>query len=89
VVANKVRVDDSPPSGVVTVVDGVSTSSDGSKRWNELNRDDIAFISGNGRKAIEARFHVSNGTAGNFKKRVKQGDRPWQDANLLPETAVK
>ncbi len=60
------------------------------KRWPELNREDVAWILANSRKAIETKYEVSNGTAGNWRKDLKAGIMPWQDAQpakALPQDA--
>jgi len=62
------------------VVDGVLVGTVTKKRWSALSKEDVAFISGNNRKAIMAKFAVSDGTAGNWKSWVADGVLPWEDA---------
>lgn len=55
------------------------------KKWNDLNQRDVDWIltkRKNARGAIQAKFQVSNGTAGNWLKDLANGTRPWQDAKL-------
>lgn len=72
------------PSGM-PVVDGVVTP----KKWHELTAEDIAFISASNRPSIMARFGTSDGGAGKWIKRVRQGDRPWKDAEKPPKVLAE
>src|SRR5258706_2488644 len=73
---------DAPPQSTnLTTVDGQVTE----QKWGELSAEDIAYISANGRKAIQRQLGVSNGTAGNWKSRIKKGDRPWPSIKELPK----
>jgi hypothetical protein len=62
------------------------------KKWNDLNQRDVDWILAlkkNARGRIEAKYVVSNGTAGNFISRLTKGERPWQDAKKLTEGVTK
>lgn len=82
VTATRFEKNDRSLSGAVPIVDGQVTTPDKPKRWGELNADDVAFISANGRKQIMARYGISDGSAGNFKARVAKGEKPWQNAKI-------
>jgi hypothetical protein len=59
------------------------------KKWNDLNQRDVDWIltkRKNARGAIQAKYQVSNGTAGNWLKDLTNGARPWQDAKLPAKT---
>lgn len=81
-VGQKLSVTDRDASANQTVVDSAFTDDVTPKRWPELNKDDVAFIMGNGRKAIMHKFATSNGTAGNWKSWLSNGVMPWADAKL-------
>lgn len=81
-VGQKLSVPDKDASGKQTVVDSEFTDVITPKRWPDLNKDDVAFILGNGRASIMHKFSTSNGSAGNWKSWLASGQRPWEDAKL-------
>lgn len=71
------------------IIDAETSEIATPKKWNDLTQRDVDWIltkRKNARGAIQARFQVSNGTAGNWLKDLTNGARPWQDAKKLPKT---
>ncbi len=67
------------------IIDGDSVEVVTPKKWNDLNQRDVDWILTKRKKArgaIEAKYQVSNGTAGNWLKDLANGERPWQNAKL-------
>jgi len=74
------------------IIDGDSVEVVTPKRWSDLNQRDVDWIltkRKNARGAIQARYQVANGTAGNWLKDLANGDRPWNDAKKLTESVTK
>jgi len=72
------------------IIDGDSVEIVTPKKWNDLNQRDVDWIltkRKNARGAIQAKYQVSNGTAGNWLKDLANGSRPWQNDKKLTESA--
>lgn len=80
------RLDNDSPQEV-TPINAEFTQSATPKRWNDLSREDVVFVQVAGRKAIQAKYGISNGSAGNWKASVKSGVMPWDDVKKLTENA--
>lgn len=67
------------------IIDADSSEFVTPKKWNDLNQRDVDWmlaLTKNKRGKIQAKYQVSNGTAGNWLKDLADGVRPWQDAKL-------
>ena len=78
-----------PTSYSMPVVDGRVIGPATPKKWKQLTADDVAYISTNGRGQIARQYGISDGAAGNWKRDILAGIRPWNSAKKLPENAVK
>lgn len=48
------------------------------RRWHTLSAEEIAKIPGMSREMMMTIFGISDGTAGDWKRRVLSGERPWK-----------
>lgn len=53
------------------------------KKWAELNAEDIKYIESHSRGQVAYKFAVSDGSAGNWKRDVRDGIMPW--SSKLPQ----
>lgn len=87
VVASKVSKSDTPTNVTMPAVDGQIVTSATPKKWKQLNADDVAFILAAGRGQVARQYGISDGAAGNWKRDLAGGARPWASAKKLPEHA--